>query len=257
MSQEIVLNSLPVHIVSLVPSQTELLFDLGLREEVAGITKFCIHPKEWFRNKTRIGGTKDFDVDKILALNPDLILGNKEENSEELIKQLQESGKVWMSDIHNLSEAIDMIRSIGKMVSRNKESEEIITKIESGFNEIASHYLDLPKRTCVYYIWRGPYMAAGADTFIHDLLLKLNLQNAVEAARYPEVGLEQLREIDPEIVFLSSEPYPFKEKHIAEIQEVLPHSKILLVDGEMFSWYGSRLMHAPKYFSELLAKLAV
>lgn len=255
MSQQIELSAPPMRIVSLVPSQTELLFDLGLHDEVIGITKFCIHPDEWFRTKTRIGGTKDLKIDAILALKPDLIIGNKEENTEQQIRQLQETCNVWMSDIHNLEEAITMIRSIGTIVDREARSEEIIATITKGFTAISQRASSEMKRSCVYYIWRGPYMAAGTDTFINDILAKLNLVNVAGDTRYPEVSLEKLREIAPEIVFLSSEPYPFKEKHISEIQQILPHSKIMLVDGEMFSWYGSRLMQAPNYFAELLPKL--
>lgn len=246
------LKEKPTRIVSLVPSQTELLFDLGLEEEVVGITKFCIHPTEWFRNKTRIGGTKDVKLDRVSALAPDLIIANKEENVKAQIESLREIAPVWTSDISNLAESLEMITQIGAITQKELEAASIIEKIQTGFSKLEHQLIDQKKRSCIYLIWKDPYMSVGADTFIHDMMCRCQFTNLLaDSTRYPEISLEKIQSLSPELIFLSSEPYPFKDKHIAELQAVLPTSKILLVDGEMFSWYGSRIMHAPAYFCGL------
>jgi ABC-type Fe3+-hydroxamate transport system substrate-binding protein len=255
MSQQITLDNTPRRIISLVPSQTELLHDLGLDEEVVGITKFCIHPEEWFRNKTRVGGTKQYHFDKIAALQPDLIIGNKEENDEEQIRELQKTYNVWMSDIHNLQEAMTMIGEISSMVNRKSKGEEIISRIDDEFTQMRKSIPSNRKRLAAYLIWRNPYMAAGQNTFINSMMNELNLENVLNHDRYPETTLEELKELNPELVLLSSEPYPFKEKHVEEILQAVPDAKIFLVDGEKFSWYGTRLLQAPAYFTKLLSEI--
>ena len=244
----ITLSHPPRRIISLVPSQTELLFDLGLDEEVIGITKFCIHPEHWFRNKQRVGGTKDFKIDLIRSLQPDLILANKEENTEAGLKTLMPDFPVWTSDITNLAEALDMIRSIGALCGKQNSAQELATEIAAGFNEL--QVLPSAKRVA-YFIWREPWMLAGRDTFISDMLTRCGLINYTTANRYPEISLEQLKADPSDLMLLSSEPYPFKEKHIAELQQATGVADIRLVDGEYFSWYGSRLKSAPSYFKSL------
>lgn len=255
MQNDVHLKHSPKRIISLVPSQTELLHALGLESEVVGITKFCIHPKNWFETKKRIGGTKQFDFDEIESLQPDLILGNKEENEESQIRQLQNNFPVWMSDIHTLEESLEMIVSIGEIVDREERATQICSEIIANFHALKELSKQASTRTCAYLIWKNPYMAAGPNTFIDSMMKELHLQNIFSTQRYPEVSVDELRALAPELVLLSSEPYPFSEKHIHELQSQLPTSKILLVDGEMFSWYGSRLVLAPHYFSEILANL--
>jgi ABC-type Fe3+-hydroxamate transport system substrate-binding protein len=260
-------------IISLVPSQTELLYDLGLNDEVVGITKFCIHPAEWFRSRTRVGGTKTVDIAKVRSLKPSLILANKEENVKEQIETLQQFASVHVSDIANLDDALEMISDIGKLVGREEKAAGIINKVAEGFNGLGTfnkqHAIfnvqdknelqrqsSKQKRLAAYLIWRDPYMAAGGDTFINDMLERCGFKNVyANTTRYPEVTIEQLSSNNCQLLLLSSEPYPFKQKHIDEIQQQLPNTKIMLVDGEMFSWYGSRLLHAPAYFTQLLKQL--
>lgn len=249
------LQHVPKRIVSLVPSQTELLFDLGLDEETVGITKFCVHPKEWFRGKTRVGGTKTINIDKITALQPDLIIANKEENVKEQIEALSEIAPVWVSDIHDLQGALDMIQTIGKLTDRYEKAEIITRLIQHRFDNL-NHPAKKGLNT-LYLIWRRPWMSIGSDTFIHHIMHRAGLKNVCKnLARYPELTNEEIVKLNPELVLLSSEPYPFKEKHIAELQQLLPDAKIVLADGEMFSWYGSRLLHAPVYLEELLQGIA-
>lgn len=246
------LSSLPRRIVSLVPSQTELLYDLGLEEAVLGITKFCIHPEAWFRNKTRIGGTKTVHLDKIKALQPDLIIANKEENVKEQVEALTAIAPVWMSDIHTLDDAAQMISDIGQLTGKQEIAASINNRIQQGFQNLEQQ-AEPQQPSVLYLIWREPWMTIGQDTFIHDILLRMGLKNAWgQQSRYPEISLQDIKDRKPDFIFLSSEPYPFKEKHIAELQTVVPAAKIILVDGEMFSWYGSRLQWAGPYLEALL-----
>jgi ABC-type Fe3+-hydroxamate transport system substrate-binding protein len=248
LGREVEIPSPPQRIISVVPSQTELLYDLGAK--VVGITKFCIHPEEWFRTITRIGGTKQLHLDKIAALQPDLIIANKEENVKEQIESLADQFPVWISDIHHLDDACNMITSIGQIVSKHHAANKIAATIREQFDVLQPIQPAIP---VAYFIWRDPWMIAGGDTFIHEMLRTLGLRNVFEdLPRYPAITLPQLAASGCRLVLLSSEPYPFKEKHIAEIREYLPDAIIRLVDGEMFSWYGSRLLYAPAYFKELL-----
>jgi len=250
------LTAAPKRIVSLVPSQTELLADLGLEDEVVGITKFCVHPNEWFRNKTRVGGTKDVKADSVAALSPDLIIANKEENVKEQVEALQEIAPVWTSDIQTLEQAYDMIKQIGAITQKETTAAAIIQQTDDGFNQLKQQALKTDRTSCVYLIWKDPYMTIGADTFIHDILTRCGFTNLFAAAiRYPETTVEAIQLLSPEVLLLSSEPYPFAEKHIEALQKVLPDTRIELVDGEMFSWYGSRLMQAPAYLCGLLNRI--
>lgn len=246
----------PRRIVSLVPSQTEFLADLGLVEEVVGITKFCIHPTEWFQAKKRVGGTKTLDFQKIEALRPDLIIGNKEENEQSQIEYFSQKYPVWMSDIFTLEDALVMMRKLGELTGKTEKANSIAAAVDEHFTQ----HLPLPTyhSKVAYLIWRKPYMAAGSGTFIDDMLRRAGFENVFKnLARYPEISEEQLRNARPEAILLSSEPYPFSKKHIAALQEVCPDSRIQLVDGELFSWYGSRLLQAPGYFAELREKMAL
>lgn len=258
MHREVKIDSPPKRIVSLVPSQTELLYDLGLNDCVVGQTLFCIHPADKHKTKTIIGGTKKLKLELILALQPDLIIGNKEENEQQQIEYLMQNATVWMSDIYTLSDSLEMIQKIGEITNKKGVAEKIISDINDGFSILAKN---LPvhniKPKVAYFIWRDPYMVAGKNTFINDLLLKLGFENVFEnnSGRYPELNNSDLVEKNPEIILLSSEPYPFNLKHIEELQQLLPKSKIYLVDGELFSWYGSRLQHSAAYFSELIHQI--
>jgi len=243
------LSQKPKRIISLVPSQSEYLWEIGLREEIIGITKFCIHPDEMYRSVERVGGTKNLDIEKIRALKPDLIIGNKEENSEEQIKILQTEFNVWLSDIYNFNDAFEMMEELGKMTGIEKKSLEIIKRIKASLPQIEKSFSEL---SVAYFIWNKPYMLAAKNTFIAFILDYIGLKNvATHLERYPEVNEEELRVLNPQIIFLSSEPFPFKEKHIEELKNILPDSKIFIVDGEMFSWYGSRLLYLADYLKEL------
>lgn len=247
MGNFISLTGSPKRIISLVPSQTELLAELGLTQEVIGITKFCVHPSFWFKSKSKIGGTKKFDFEEIDRLHPDLIIGNKEENYQEGIDKLRMKYPVWMSDIFNLADALEMITSISSLVDRKEKGVEIAGTIQREFSTLSAK----SNQSVLYLIWKNPWMAVGTNTFINDILNRLNLKNVISEPRYPELSSTDLAGLKPDLILLSSEPYPFKKEHQNEIQHLFPDAKILLVDGEMFSWYGSRLMYAPAYFRSL------
>jgi ABC-type Fe3+-hydroxamate transport system substrate-binding protein len=248
----------PKRIISLVPSQTELLFDLGLDDEVIGVTKFCIHPTEKTKRKQKIGGTKKLDMEMIRRLKPDLIIGNKEENNRSDIELLQTEFPVWMSDIQTLKQATEMIFKLGDILDRDPEANYLNHLINAGFKDL--HILaqsNVRSMRVAYAIWRDPYMFAGHDTFINDVLGYAGLTNVVKQDRYPELSLEEISVLKPELILLSSEPYPFKEKHILEIKAIIPNVEVLLVDGELFSWYGSRLLKSVGYLFDLRAQLGL
>lgn len=256
MGNEILINFPPKRIVSIVPSQTELLFDLGLDQEIVGLTKFCIHPIEKFAARTKVGGTKKLNIDLIKDLKPDLIIGNKEENTQSDIEELAEHFPVWMSDIFTLNDAMKTITQIGELVDREPEAGYLNHLISAGFNDLKTLALQnqIDKKVA-YLIWRKPYMAAGKNTFIDDVLLANGMTNVIHHERYPTITLEKLKYLNPQLILLSSEPYPFAEKHIDEIKKAIPNVSIKLVDGEMFSWYGSRLVKAVQYFFEFQKEL--
>ena len=242
---------LPQRIISLVPSQTELLYDLGLGKRVVGITKFCVHPETWFKTKTRVGGTKKLDLKKIQELGPDLIIANKEENLRSDIDTLAKDFPVWISDIRDLAGALDMIQKVGELTGTSTIADPLSHRIADQFATLQP--LD-PTATVAYLIWREPYMVAGHGTFINDLLERCGLMNVFDSddARYPEITAKELEEAAPDLILLSSEPYPFKEKHIEELHETCPRTPVRLVDGEFFSWYGSRLLGTVDYLNGLL-----
>lgn len=253
LGREIVLDKVPKRIVSLVPSQTELLYDLGLDDEVVGITKFCIHPEAWFRTKPRVGGTKKIDPVKVAALQPDLIIANKEENVKEQIEALENIAPVWVSDIKDLDDALRMIREVGQLTGRAEAGAEMAARTGNDFRE-----LDTTGKKDVrvaYCIWREPWIWAGGDTFIADMIRRTGAVNALgDLNRYPEVSLQNITAYRPDTVLLSSEPYPFKEKHVAELKQILPSVHVMQVDGELFSWYGSRLLHSAAYLNSLILR---
>ena len=248
MGRTVLVHAKPLRIVSIVPSQTEFLVDLGLKERIVGLTKFCIHPEGFKREKAIVGGTKNVNIEKVRALQPDLIIGNKEENFQSDIEALEKEFPVWMSDICTLEDAYEFMRLIGEVLA--VDATPMIEEIQMKFAELKSSFAaSVPKPKVAYLIWNNPVMLAGRNTFIHHLLEFLNFENACLEDRYPEVDLKSLGKLD--YLFLSSEPYPFKEKHLEEFRALLPDTEVLLVDGEYFSWYGSRLLGAPSYFQKL------
>ncbi|SFC07844.1 ABC-type Fe3+-hydroxamate transport system, substrate-binding protein [Flexibacter flexilis DSM 6793] len=253
MGRQVLCPQHPQRIISLVPSQTELLMDLGLGNRLVGRTKFCIHPADQLANITVIGGTKNFRFEQIDALSPDLIIGNKEENYEEGIAALAEKYPVLMSDIFTLTDALQMIQMVGTATGTAPQTADLLQKIEQEFN-LLMQAQTAPKRV-LYLIWKNPYMAAGGNTFISDMISRMGWHNVLgDTERYPQLTDAQIQALQPDVILLSSEPYPFSlSKDAAALEDLCPSAQVLLVDGEMFSWYGSRLRFAPRYLMDLLS----
>ncbi len=250
------LAHIPKRIISLVPSQTELLHWLGLEDETIGITKFCVHPAAWFNGKTRIGGTKALDLEKIATLQPDLIIANKEENVKEQVESLAENFPVWITDVENLADAYSMITDIGRLTGKENEAGRLNELIALKFNNLIQLNYTNNSIPAAYLIWTNPIMTVGGDSFISDMMKKAGFNNVFSNhQRYPETTVSELQALGCKLLMLSSEPYPFSQKHADELQKQLPGTRIILVDGEMFSWYGSRLLEAADYFIKLRADL--
>jgi ABC-type Fe3+-hydroxamate transport system substrate-binding protein len=252
LGRRVVLAAAPRRVVSLVPSQTELLADLGLGDAVVGLTRFCVHPEGWKRRKPIVGGTKNLRLDRIEALRPDLVLANREENEREQVEAVAAFAPVYVTDVATVEDAVAMIRAVGRLVDRAACADALADEIARGFDDLDGAE---PLRAA-YFIWRRPWMSAGGDTFISDVMRRARLVNVFGArARYPEVTTDEIAAAQPERLLLSSEPYPFKAEHAAELEEATG-TPAALVDGEVFSWYGSRMRHAPPYLRALRARLA-
>ncbi len=250
-------ESVPQRIISLVPSQTELLYELGLEEKIVGITKFCVHPYHFKSTKKIVGGTKKVHFEKIKLLQPDIIICNKEENTEEMVAELRKIATVWVTDICTIEDNLQMITDFGQLFNARTEAQKWNDKLKFALANFKNFIADQPIKKVAYFIWKDPYMVAGGSNFINELLNLNHFENIYEdRGRYPEVEISKIRaEGDPAIVFLSSEPFPFTEQHAFEIGVHTHHAKTIFVDGEMFSWYGSRLLKAFDYFMKLHQKL--
>ncbi len=247
----------PTRIVSLVPSQTELLYDLGLEDSIVGITKFCVHPYHLKSTKKIIGGTKKVHLEKIRLLNPDIIIANKEENTLEIVEALREICPVWVTNIITIEDNLQMISDFGQLFNKRTEAQNWINKTNFALADFQHFIKDKDVKKVAYFIWANPYMVAGGDNFINELL-KLNKfvniydNNPKYEGRYPEIIIQKMQiQGDPELILLSSEPFPFKDEHAFELGRHTHHATTVFVDGEMFSWYGSRLVKAFDYFKKL------
>ncbi|OUL62743.1 ABC transporter substrate-binding protein [Flavobacterium sp. AJR] len=243
----------PKRIISLVPSQTELLYDLGLEDKIIGITKFCVHPYHFKSTKKMVGGTKKVHYEKIRLLNPDIIICNKEENTKEIVEKLSEICPVWVTNILTIEDNFQMITDFGQLFNCRTEAQKWNDKLAFGLQDFKSFIKDKPFKKAAYFIWKNPFMVAGSDNYINELLKLNHFTNIyLDKGRYPEIEIKKMRlEGDPDVVLLSSEPYPFKEEDAFEIGRFTHHAKTVFVDGEMFSWYGTRLLKAFSYFKQM------
>lgn len=251
----------PLRIISLVPSQTELLYDLGLEDKIIGITKFCVHPYHFKSTKKIVGGTKKVHFEKIRLLEPDIIICNKEENTQEIVEELRKICPVWVTNIITIEDNFQMITDFGQLFNSRIEAQKWNDKLAFALSDFKNFIKDKPQQKVAYFIWKNPFMVAGSNNFINELL-KLNhfiniyADNPATLGRYPEIEIKKIRlQGDPDLVFLSSEPFPFSQDDAFEIGRFTHHSKTLFVDGEMFSWYGSRLLIAFDYFKKIHRKL--
>ncbi|KQC33160.1 hypothetical protein AAU57_07425 [Nonlabens sp. YIK11] len=267
------LPAAPQRIISLVPSQTELLFDLGLEDKIVGITRFCVHPEKALKEKRVVGGTKKVVKKRLIDLQPDLIICNKEENTMEMVEICSSICPIYVSDVSTLEDALEMIQHIGHLTASTEKARDIIEKIQVSFQQFSD---ELETKSALYLVWKKPYMTVGRDTFIHDMMRLAGFENVMGThTRYPQLEMDQIVKQRPEVILLSSEPYNFSENDKAEFDTAfkersdaevygergrttkanLPQPRILIVDGEPFSWYGSRLLHSPAYFQKLRSEL--
>ncbi|MEC1178376.1 helical backbone metal receptor [Metasolibacillus meyeri] len=250
--RQVLCSSEPKRIISICPAITETLFALGAEEQLVGRTKYCIFPKGQIEKLTAVGGTKQVDVDVIKQLQPDLILAEKEENTEEIVKQLEQIAPVFVAEVQSIEDGYRLIDTLGMLINRHDKATELVGASRAGFASLAQQN----RGRAAYVIWRKPYMVVGATTYINDVLARLGFDNPLARAegRYPSVSKEQFQEAQLDVLFLASEPFPYSEKYIAEFQAFLPNTKIVLVDGEMF-WYGAKMVEATAYFTELVKQL--
>jgi len=241
--REIIIEGRVERIVSTVPSITELIVDLGARDRLLGLTSWCIHPPGLREEKTVIGGTKDLGIDKIRALKPDLIIANKEENPKEQIDALAQEFPVWVSDVRELNHAFEMIKLIAALIQEEEAGLEMI----ANFNKLRAEINPQEKLSYLYFIWKDPWMVAGSDTYISALLAESGLINLApkNEGRYPVLSMDTIKKLNPDRIILSSEPYSFKSKDLKEFHQ--GGYKSFLVNGEYFTWYGSRLGKSLQY----------
>tara|TARA_R110002020_G_scaffold405128_1_gene615157 strand:- start:229 stop:1008 length:780 start_codon:yes stop_codon:yes gene_type:complete len=239
----------PSRIVSLVPSQTELLVYLGLENKLLGVTKFCVFPEHLRKEKVVVGGTKKIDIDKIRQLKPDIILCNKEENTQEIVSACEAIAPTHVSEVKTLEEAYEMMTQYGLIFNQVEKAQNLLNELKIKEKQFKKHISSKCPKKVAYMIWRSPWMVAGHNNFINSLLKLMKLENMFSnrESRYPEIELNELQDAD--LILLSSEPFPFKKKHIAEIRKYT-NAQIVLVNGTYFSWYGSRLLQSYDYFMQ-------
>lgn len=248
LANKLAFNSPPQRIVSLCPSITETLIYLD-RKKVVGRTKFCIHPREKVTEIQRVGGTKNVNLEKIIELNPDLIIAEKEENTKEIVEKLQKKFPVFVVNIEIIEDAYRMIESFGFLMQKQEKANNLLENIKSNFQEIYQNF----HQKILYFIWENPKMIVGKQTYINSILTFLGFENILldQESRYYEVSNQQILQSNAEFLLLSTEPFPFKEKHLLNFEQQFPDKKVILVDGEIFSWYGVRMLEAMEYFQQL------
>ncbi len=247
-------------IVSLVPSLTESLFALGLGDRVVGVTDYCVHPEEALRALPRVGGTKNPDLEAIRALRPDLVLANREENTERAVRRLRRSGvRVYVTDVRSVGDALRTLEALCALGAPPQAREGVLGPLRRAVGRAAAARGGRPPRFFCP-IWRDPWMAVGADTYASDLLTLAGGRNAFAARRdrrYPKLTLDEVVEAAPEVVLLPDEPYAFGDADVAELAALdVPAARdgrIHRVDGQLLTWYGPRLAAALESFRSLFA----
>jgi ABC-type Fe3+-hydroxamate transport system substrate-binding protein len=248
-----------MRLVSLCPSLTELVFDLGRGDDLVGRTKFCVHPTGRVERVESVGGTKNPKIARIVELAPDLVLLNEEENRREDAEALLAAGvRCHVSFPRDVGETAQMVRDIGAVLERPAEAERIAADIERRAARVRERARQAPAVRYAYLIWRNPWMVAGGDTFVTAMLALPGGVNvfAAHPERYPTVTPQDLAVADPDVVLLSSEPFPFKEKHADELAVAtgLPRERMQLVDGEYLTWHGSRTPDGVDYAERVIAR---
>jgi len=254
----------PRRIVSLIPSTTETLCALGLADALVGVTVYCREPAEVTRTKTRIGGEKDPDLEKIRALAPDLVVANVEENVRAHIETLRAwSIPVWVTYPKTVADGLRLIRELGELTGASASAATILAELEPLYARVSAASATRPPVDVFYAIWREPYMTVNADTYISDVLAVCGGRNvfADRPERYPAVTLDDVAARCPRVILLPDEPFRFRAAHLADwapYRDVpaVRGGRIHLVDGKPFSWHGPRVAEALRTVPALLAGTA-
>jgi len=248
LNRKIEINNNLNNIISLVPSLTELLFFLKMDEQVKGITNFCVHPSDKLSDKVIVGSPLHVDYEKIEQINPDIIIAGKSENNKNNIEKIAEKYPVWVSDVRSIEDACKMIEKIGMICNQSDLSYNITKNISVGFDSLA----DKTKIKVCYLVWEKPFMVAGNNNYINDILKKTGLINVFEHKEgYAKVTAKEMQECQADFVLLPSEPYKFDNSHISTYKNLINKATVLLVDGQLFSWYGNRMLLAINYLKNM------
>ncbi len=250
LGRRVVFHHPPTRIVSLCPSLTETLFALGLDDRIVGRTVYCTRPSDKVQTVPTVGGTKDVDPQAVAGLSPDLIVAQKEENARAIVEDLSRSCPVYVVSVESYHDALRTIADLGDITGHREQASRLVANVKGRFADLASIQ---PKRVA-YLVWNEPYIAAGSKTYIDSLLAMCGLTNVCKSprSRYPKLTPDDLEALAPEVVMLSSEPFPFDESHVDELRTLLRGAAVLLVDGELMSWYGPRMLDTPAYLARLL-----
>jgi len=252
----------PERIVSLVPSLSEALFAFGLGERIAGVTRFCVEPREGVAGKTKVGGTKTLDLAAVEALRPDLIIASAEENRPEDVRRLIDGGwPVFITLPTTVAGAIDLLGQIAVLTDSTEAARPVIHEAEEALAAALAANAGRQPLRVFCPIWRSPYMTIGSDTYMHDVIAVCGGCNVFEGRheRYPRIELEEMAVLDPEVILLPSEPFRFRRCHLADFEAfpqvtAVRRGNILLVDGRMLSWYGPRIGRSLRDLSALLER---
>ena len=260
--EALTLSAPPRRIVSLIPSTTELLCDLGLADALVGVTVYCSEPRDIVRTRTKVGGEKDPDLAAIRALAPDLVIANVEENVREHVETLRGWGlSVWVTYPRTVAEGLAMIRDLGEVTGTQARAQAMLAELQPLYESVSAQTGARPPVDVFYAIWRNPYMTVNRDTYISDLLRVCGARNvfADRAERYPALTLDEVASRRPAVIVLPDEPFRFRRAHLADFagySEVpaVRDGRIHLVDGKPFSWHGARVAQALRTIPSLFSR---
>ncbi len=256
------LGAPPRRIVSLVPSTTETVFALGSGEQVVGVTRYCVRPDEARQRARVIGGTKSPRIDVIRRLEPDLILANQEENREQDVRKLRTLAPVYVAFPRDVPSAVAEILNLGILLDREGSARRLAAELADSLARVREKSAARPPYSHLYLIWQNPYLCAGPGTFIDALLSETGGRNVIPSGqtRYPEIALQQMQQLAPQVIFLSSEPFPFAEQDRKGLAEKLSgldwERRCLRVDGQLLSWHGVRMREGLPYVAGLASEVA-
>ena len=260
--QALTLSVPPRRIVSLIPSTTELLCDLGLADALVGVTVYCSEPRDIVRTRTKVGGEKDPDLAAIRALAPDLVIANVEENVREDVETLRGWGlPVWVTYPRTVAEALAMIRDLGEVTGTQARAQAMLAELQPLYESVSAQSAARPPVDVFYAIWRNPYMTVNRDTYISDLLRVCGARNvfADRAERYPSLTLDEVASRRPQVIVLPDEPFRFRRAHVEDFAgypevPAVRDGRIHLVNGKPFSWHGARVAQALRTIPSLFSR---